>query len=145
MPQLYTILGGVAVLLVLSVFASKAAVRLGVPTLLFFLGLGIVAGSEGVGGLWFDYPRIAQGVGVAALVYILYAAGFDTNAGELRQQMWPALSLATVGVFVSCAERCRTNDWVPCSAPTRSRSSSRTSAILVTGPAFSKPRSPTMT
>ncbi len=103
MPQLYTILGGVAVLLVLSVFASKAAVRLGVPTLLLFLGLGIVAGSEGVGGLWFDYPRIAQGVGVVALVYILYAAGFDTHAGELRQQMWPALSLATVGVFVSCA------------------------------------------
>jgi potassium/hydrogen antiporter len=103
MAQLYTILGVVAVLLVLSVLASKAAVRLGVPTLLLFLALGIVAGSEGVGGLWFDYPRIAQGVGVVALVYILYAAGFDTHADELRQQMWPALSLATVGVFVSCA------------------------------------------
>src|SRR5262252_1645368 len=86
MPQLYTILGGIAVLLLLSVFASKAAARLGVPTLLLFLGLGIVAGSEGVGGLWFDYPRIAQGAGVVALVYILYAAGFDTHAGELRQQ-----------------------------------------------------------
>jgi len=103
MPQLYTILGVVGVLLVLSVFASKAAVRLGVPTLLLFLALGIVAGSEGVGGLWFDYPRIAQGVGVVALVYILYAAGFDTHAGELWQEMWPALSLATIGVFVSCA------------------------------------------
>ena len=102
MAQLYTILGVVAVLLVLSVFASKAAVKLGVPTLLLFMALGIVAGSEGVGGLWFDYPRIAQGVGVVALVYILYAAGFDTHAAELRQQMWPALSLATVGVFVSC-------------------------------------------
>jgi cell volume regulation protein A len=102
MAQLYTILGVVAVLLVLSVFASKAAVKLGVPTLLLFMALGIVAGSEGVGGLWFDYPRIAQGVGVVALVYILYAAGFDTHAAELRQQMWPALSLATIGVFVSC-------------------------------------------
>jgi potassium/hydrogen antiporter len=50
-----------------------------------------------------SFPRIAQGVGVVALVYILYAAGFDTHADELRQQMWPALSLATVGVFVSCA------------------------------------------
>lgn len=102
MAQLYTILAVVAVLLVLSVFASKAAVRLGVPTLLLFLALGIVAGSEGIGGLWFDYPRIAQGVGVVALVYILYAAGFDTRAIDLRQQMWPALSLATIGVFVSC-------------------------------------------
>jgi cell volume regulation protein A len=102
MAQLYTILGVVGVLLVLSVFASKAAVKLGVPTLLLFMALGIVAGSEGVGGLWFDYPRIAQGVGVVALVYILYAAGFETHAAELRQQMWPALSLATIGVFVSC-------------------------------------------
>jgi len=102
MTQLYIILGVVAVLLVLSVFASKAAAKLGVPTLLLFMALGIVAGSEGVGGLWFDYPRIAQGVGVVALVYILYAAGFDTHAAELRQQMWPALSLATIGVFVSC-------------------------------------------
>jgi len=102
MAQLYTILGVVAVLLVLSVFASKAAAKLGVPTLLLFMALGIVAGSEGVGGLWFDYPRIAQGVGVVALVYILYAAGFDTRVAELRQQMWPALSLATIGVFVSC-------------------------------------------
>ena len=103
MTQLYTILGVVAVLLVLSVVASKAAMRLGVPTLLLFLALGMAAGSEGVGGLWFDYPRIAQGVGVVALVYILYAAGFDTQATELRRQLWPALSLATIGVFVSCA------------------------------------------
>lgn len=102
MAQLYPILGVVAVLLVFSVLASKAAVRLGVPTLLLFMALGIVAGSEGVGGLWFDYPRIAQGVGVVALVYILYAAGFDTHAAELRKQIWPALSLSTIGVFASC-------------------------------------------
>ena len=102
MTQLYTILGVVALLLLLSVVASKAALRLGVPTLLLFLGLGMAAGSEGIGGLWFDYPRIAQGAGVVALVYILYAAGFDTNTVELRPQLWPALSLATLGVFVSC-------------------------------------------
>lgn len=64
MAHLYAILGGVAVLLVLSVIAGKTAVRLGVPTLLLFLALGMAAGSEGIGGLWFDYPRIAQGVGV---------------------------------------------------------------------------------
>jgi potassium/hydrogen antiporter len=103
MAQLYTVLGVVAVLLVLSVAASKAAVKLGVPILLLFLALGVIAGSEGIGGVWFDYPRIAQGVGVVALVYILYAAGLETNAGDLRQQLWPALSLATVGVLVSCA------------------------------------------
>lgn len=103
MTQLYTILAIVSVLLVLSVLASKAAVRLGVPTLLLFLALGVVAGSEGLGGIWFDYPHAAQAVGVVALVYILYAAGLDTNAQEFRPQMWPAFSLATAGVLVSCA------------------------------------------
>lgn len=93
----------ISVLLVLSVFASNAAVRLGVPTLLLFLAIGIAAGSEGPGGIWFDYPRAAQAAGVVALIYILYAAGLDTNAQEFRPQMWPAISLATVGVVVSCA------------------------------------------
>jgi len=101
--QLYAILGIVAVLLVLSVFASKAAVRLGVPTLLFFLALGMAAGSEGFGGIWFDYPKVVQGVGVVALAYILYAAGLETNTKDIRPQMWPALSLATLGIFVNCA------------------------------------------
>ena len=103
MSQLYTWLGVVAVLLVLSVAASKTAARLGIPVLLLFVALGMLAGSEGVGGLWFDYPGFAQGVGVVALVYILYAAGLDTNAANFCRQLWPALSLATVGVFVSCA------------------------------------------
>ena len=59
----------------------------------------------GVGGRWWDYgsiiPALLRAL-VSALVYILYAAGFDTHASELRQQMWIALSLATIGVFVSC-------------------------------------------
>lgn len=103
MTQLYTILGIVSVLLVLSVLASKAAVRLGVPTLLLFLAVGIAAGSEGLGGIWFDYPRAAQAAGVVALIYILYAAGLDTKAEDFRPQMWPAVSLATIGVLISCA------------------------------------------
>ena len=93
MAHLYTVLGIVSVLLVLSVLASKAAVRLGVPTLLLFLAIGIAAGSEGVGGIWFDYPRAVQMAGVVALIYILYAAGLDTRAQEFRSQMWPAVSL----------------------------------------------------
>ena len=103
MAHLYTILGIVSVLLVLSVIASKAAVRLGVPTLLLFLAIGIAAGSEGIGGIWFDYPRAAQAAGVVALIYILYAAGLDTRTQDFRSQMWPAISLATLGVLISCA------------------------------------------
>ena len=49
-----------SVLLLLSIFAGKTSVRLGVPTLLFFLVVGIMAGSEGIGGIYFDNPAIAQ-------------------------------------------------------------------------------------
>jgi cell volume regulation protein A len=74
-----------------------------VPILLLFLALGIGAGSEGIGGIWLDYPRAAQAAGVVALIYILYAAGLDTKAQDFRPQMWPAISLATIGVLISFA------------------------------------------
>ena len=97
MAQLYTMFGVVALLLVLSVFASKAAVKLGVPTLLLFMALGIVAGSEGVGGLWVRLPALLRALVWSPLVYILLCSRIRTHAAELRQQMWPALSLATIG------------------------------------------------
>ena len=66
-------------LLLLSVLASKASGRLGVPSLLIFIGIGMLAGSEGPGRIAFsDFPA-AQNVGVVALAYILFAGGLDTE------------------------------------------------------------------
>ena len=70
-----SILVVVAVLLALSIFASKASGRLGVPALILFLVLGMLAGSEGIGGIYFDDAELAQWVGVVALAFILFAAG----------------------------------------------------------------------
>ncbi|HVR43897.1 MAG TPA: potassium/proton antiporter [Thermoanaerobaculia bacterium] len=89
----------VAALLLLSVVASRASGRLGVPALLLFVGIGMLAGSEGPGGIWFDDYAAAQRLGVLALIYILFSGALDTQWREVRMAWAPALSLSTVGVL----------------------------------------------
>ena len=91
----------VAVLLALSIFASKASGRLGVPALILFLVLGMLAGSEGIGGIYFDDAEVAQWVGVVALAFILFAAGLATDWKFVRPSVRSALSLSTVGVLLT--------------------------------------------
>jgi len=91
----------VAVLLFLSVVASKISDRFGVPALLLFLLIGMLAGSEGIGGIYFDDPNIAQAVGMLALVIILFSGGLDTNWESVRGVMKESLILATLGVLVT--------------------------------------------
>jgi len=92
-----------SVLLVVSVLASKASSRLGVPTLLVFLCIGMLAGSDGPGGIYFDHPWVTQSVGVTALAIILFAAGFETDWQGVRPVARSAISLATIGVAASAA------------------------------------------
>nr|MBA3715657.1 potassium/proton antiporter [Pyrinomonadaceae bacterium] len=97
------ILTGVAVLLLLSILASKASGRLGVPALLLFLAVGMLAGSEGPGGIPFDDAYAAQFLGVVALVFILFAGGLDTAWEDVRPVFGKAVALSTVGVLVTAA------------------------------------------
>jgi potassium/hydrogen antiporter len=95
------ILLGTAVLLVLSVVSSKASGRLGVPTLLLFLVIGMLAGSEGVGGIEFADAYMAQSLGVVALIFILFSGGFDTAWTQVRPILGHGLVLATFGVLLT--------------------------------------------
>ncbi|MBO0779644.1 MAG: potassium/proton antiporter [Ktedonobacteraceae bacterium] len=90
-----------SVLVLVSILASKISTRLGVPALLCFLGIGMLAGSEGVGGIYFDNTELAQSLGVVALAFILFAGGLDTNWSTVRAALWPAFSLATIGVILT--------------------------------------------
>ncbi|MBW4437351.1 MAG: potassium/proton antiporter [Pleurocapsa minor GSE-CHR-MK-17-07R] len=90
-----------AVFLLVGIFASKIAVRTGVPALVLFLAIGMLAGSDGPGGVYFDSPSLAQGVGVVALAFILFSGGLDTQWGHMRPVLLPGLSLATIGVIIS--------------------------------------------
>ncbi|NLX11743.1 MAG: potassium/proton antiporter [Chloroflexi bacterium] len=84
-------------LLVVSVLASKLGARLGVPALLLFLGIGMLTGSEGIGGVEFDDPWLAQFLAVVAFAFILYSGGLDTDISEIRPIITPGLVLATLG------------------------------------------------
>jgi len=95
------ILGGLAVLLLSSILASKVSDRFGIPALLLFLILGMLAGSEGIGGIYFDDPLIAQFVGVLALALILFSGGLDTHWPTVRPVLSHALALSTLGVLIT--------------------------------------------
>lgn len=95
------ILLGTAILLLLSVFASRASGRIGVPSLLLFLGLGMLAGSEGPGGIHFEDAYLAQSLGVVALAFILFAGGLETNWASVKPVLWKALTLSTLGVLIT--------------------------------------------
>jgi cell volume regulation protein A len=64
-----------SILLFLSIIAGKTSFRFGIPTLLFFLAVGMLAGSEGIGGIHFDNSRYAQFIGIVALNFILFSVG----------------------------------------------------------------------
>jgi len=88
-----------SILLLISVFAGKTSYRFGVPTLLLFLLVGMLAGSDGVGGIEFDDPSIAQFIGIVALNFILFSGGLDTNWKSVKPILWQGISLSTLGVF----------------------------------------------
>ncbi|HEX8314895.1 MAG TPA: potassium/proton antiporter [Flavisolibacter sp.] len=90
-----------SILLLISVIAGKTTNRLGVPTLIFFLIVGILAGSEGIGGIHFDNAAIAQFIGTSALNFILFSGGLDTNWQSIKPVLWRGVALSTIGVFLT--------------------------------------------
>ena len=67
------------------------------PALLLFLGIGMLAGSEGLGGIYFDDAGLARAVGVVALALILFSGGLDTRWTSIRPVLGRGVLLATVG------------------------------------------------
>lgn len=90
-----------SLLLFASVIASKTSSRLSVPSLLLFLGVGMLAGSEGAGGIYFDDPNLAQSLGVISLTLILFSGGLDTNWESVRPVVWQGAVLSTLGVLIT--------------------------------------------
>ncbi|MEO7997196.1 MAG: potassium/proton antiporter [Gemmatimonadaceae bacterium] len=88
-------------LLVLSVVFSRASVRTGIPLTLVFLGIGVLAGSEGIGGIAFDDYGLAFRLGSVALAFILFDGGLNTRWSHVRQVAGPAGALATIGVVIT--------------------------------------------
>ncbi len=90
-------------LLALSVFFSRAIERFGVPVALIFLFVGVLAGSEGIGGIAFDDYDFTFRLGTTALALILFDGGLNTPRSAVRFAAGPAFVLATVGVVGTAA------------------------------------------
>lgn len=90
-----------ATLVLLGILSSRVALRLGVPALLLFMGLGMLAGSEGIGGIDFADFDAAQSIGVVALAIILFDGGLSTRWETVRPVVGQGVALATAGVAIT--------------------------------------------
>ena len=90
-----------SILLFVSIITSKTSFKFGIPALILFLIVGMVAGSDGLGGIYFNDPKIAEFLGVVALTFILFSGGLDTKWDSVKPVLKSGISLSTIGVLVT--------------------------------------------
>lgn len=87
------------ILLLISLLSIRVTKKVQVPLLILFLFIGIAAGSEGIGGIYFDDAKITQDIGNIALLFILFAGALETKKSDATMALYPSGILATAGVF----------------------------------------------
>ncbi len=88
-----------SILLLISIIAGKTSYKFGVPVLILFLAIGMLAGVDGIGKIEFDDPQLAQFIGIVALNFILFSGGLDTHWPTVKPVLWQGISLSTIGVL----------------------------------------------
>ncbi|MFE0026811.1 potassium/proton antiporter [Amycolatopsis sp. NPDC059021] len=102
MDQLPVLLGVGGIVLLASVVAVRLSVRLGLPSLLLYLGIGVLLGEAGF-GIRFENPELTQSLGIAALVLILTEGGLTTRWQAVKPALGPGIALSTLAVVASVA------------------------------------------
>jgi len=89
-----------SVLLFISLLASRTT-KYGIPALLLFLLVGMLAGSDGPGGIYFYDPEVSKFIGAIALSFILFSGGLETKWKDIKPVFWQGISLSTIGVIIT--------------------------------------------
>ncbi len=90
-----------SILLISAIIFNKIGGKFGVPSLVIFILVGILAGSDGILGIYFEDFTLAQFVGIVAISYILFMGGLSVNIKELKPVVTEGSVLATLGVFAT--------------------------------------------
>jgi potassium/hydrogen antiporter len=90
-----------SLLILISILIAKVSRNIGIPILILFIGVGMLAGAEGPGGIGFDNEEIAQNVGVISLIFILFTGGLETKWINVQPILLSSISLSTLGVLIT--------------------------------------------
>lgn len=90
-----------SLVVLICIFSSKVLYRFGVPSLLIFLVLGMIFGSEGIVGIQFDNYKVAEEIGACGLIFIMFYGGFCTNWKMAKPVFTKAVLMSTVGVVIT--------------------------------------------
>lgn len=101
-----------AILILVGIVSSKLSARLGLPVLVLFLIIGMLAGEGGIGGIVFESPPAAHALGTLALAMILFDGGLQTPMTSIKLVWKPASLLATFGVLITAAVTGGVAAWV---------------------------------
>lgn len=91
----------ITVLMFLCIFATKFLTRFGVPILILFIGVGMLMGSEGMFGVYFDNPSLTREIGNIALCIIIFSGGLDLNWKQAKQVLASSVIMSTFGVLLT--------------------------------------------
>ncbi|MCM1169377.1 MAG: potassium/proton antiporter [Bacteroides sp.] len=102
---IHNILLILSLLLFFAILAGKTSSKIGVPALILFMGIGMLAGSEGIGKIEFGYEQAgtAQFIGITALCFILFSGGLDTKWSSIKPILGKGMTLSTLGVVLTAA------------------------------------------
>ena len=93
----------VSFLILLSIIISKYSGNLGVPSLVLFILIGMLAGSDGPGKIYFDDFKLTQSIGIVALAFIMFSGGLETKWSTTKKVLWSGVSLSSLGVLIAAA------------------------------------------
>ena len=89
------------IIILISLFSIRISKKLEIPLLIMFLLVGMLAGSEGLGKIYFDNALVAQNIGTIALMFIIFSGGLETKKEDVKKSIYPSGILATLGVLLT--------------------------------------------